>query len=102
MCRLKKRTSIRQKLIRFDHSKLNDEHVSSVYCREVANNLSADNINYSNLASAVMKASTSVLPKRERAQPDWFRANEHVIVPLIEARNSAMAEVYARRTRTKT
>ena len=49
-----------------------------------------------------MKASTSVLPKRERAQPDWFRANEHVIVPLIEARNSAMAEVYARRTRTKT
>ena len=102
MCRLKKRTSIRQKLIRFDHSKLNDEHVSSVYCQEVANNLSVDNINYSNLASAVTKASTSVLPKRQRAQPDWFRAYEHVIVPLIEARNSAMAEVYVRRTRTKT
>lgn len=102
MCRLKKKTEIRQKLIRLDHSKLSDNHVSSVFCQEVVNNLNTDNADYSNLASAVEKAATSVLPKRERAQPGWFRANESVIVPLIQARNSAMAEVFTRRTRTKT
>ena len=102
MCRLKKRTEIRQKLIRLDHSKLNDNDVSSVFCQKVVSNMNTDNFSYSSLASAVMKAATSVLPRRERAQPGWFRANELIIVPLIQARNTAMAEVYARRTRAKT
>ena len=79
--------------------------MSSAFCEEVARNLNPTDVNYSNLASAVAKAATSsVLPKSERAKPGWFKANETEIIPLIQARNSAMAEIYSssKRTRAKT
>ena len=69
MCRLKRKTDPRQKLIHFDHSKLSNNHVSSAFCEEVASNLNPTDVNYSNLASAVAKAATSVFPKSERAKP---------------------------------
>ena len=104
MCRLKRRTDIRQKLIRLDYSKLRDSEYSTDFCQQVLSNLSTDNVSYSILASAVSDAAKSVLPKRNRTQPGWFKANESVLVPLIEARNTAMAEIYSskKRTRAKT
>ena len=52
-------------------------------------------VNYSNLASAVAKAATSVLPKSERTKPGWFKANETEVIPLIQVRNSAMTKIYS-------
>ena len=102
MCRLKKRSEPRQKLLRLDYSKLNDNNVSTSFCTEVVSNLRTDNLSYSSLAAAVTKAATTLLPKQGRANPGWFRANEQTIAPLICARNAAMAGVYARRTRAST
>ena len=104
MCRLKKKTDLRQKLLRFDHSMLRDDNVSAAFCEEVLNNVNQAEVSYSNLASSVAKAVTTVLPKSDRAKPGWFKAKEAEIMPLIKARNSAMAEVYssAKRTRAKT
>ena len=55
----------------------------SAFCEEVVINLNSTDVNYSNLASAVAKAATSVLPRSERAKPVWFKANETEIIPLI-------------------
>ena len=104
MCRLKKKTDLRQKLLRFDHSVLRDDNVSAALCEEVLNNVNQAEVSYSNLSSSVAKAVTTVLPKSDCAKPGWFKAKEAEILPLIKARNSAMAEIYssAKRTRAKT
>ena len=72
---------MREKLIHLDYSKLGDSRLSSEFCQTVSNNLSMNDISYSTLASAVSEAATALLPKRDRPQPGWFKANESVIVP---------------------
>ena len=57
---------------------------------------------YTELAEAVEKVALTSLPKKERAQPGWFRANANKLLPLFDARNQAMGEVFNRRTRAYT
>ena len=105
MCRLKRKTEPRARMLRLDYSKLNDCRLSSNFCEHIASSLRSSNqITYNTLASAVSKAATTLLPRRERPQPGWFKANETVLLPLIQARNTAMAAIYssAKRTRSKT
>jgi hypothetical protein len=47
---------------------------------------------YPRLAAAVQEASEKKLPKRKRASPGWFEAAKEVLLPLIAARNNAMAQ----------
>ena len=103
MSRLKRRTEMRQKLIQLDYSTLHDNKTSATFCQAVVSNVNAtDAFSYSTLASSIEKAATSILQRKERAQPGWFRANESVLLPLIQTRNSAMASVFKRRTRSNT
>ena len=42
------------------------------------------------------------LPKKQRKQPGWFKENEDTLLPLIEARNEAVAQNFGRKSRSKT
>ena len=102
MARLKRRTDLRTKLIKLDYSSLNSDNATA-FCDGVLNNIAeTDDRSYASVASAMAKTATSMLPKKERAQPGWFKGNETVLLPLIKARNSAMADVFKRRTRSST
>ena len=103
MKRLKKKTEPRQKMINLDHSKLFDSNIQKSFCQEVLNNVGpSSQPTYTELAEAVEKAALTSLPKRERAQPGWFQANANKLLPLIDARNQAIGEVFNRRTRACT
>ena len=83
LCRLKWKTDPRQKSYI-----LIIQYWAAIMCLLLS-------VNYSNLASAVAKAATSVLPKSERTKPGRFKANETEVIPLIQVRNSAMAKIYS-------
>lgn len=102
MKRLKKKTEPRQKMINLDHTKLDDPNKRKSFCQEVMGNVgSTSQPTYTELAEAVGKASFTSLPKKERAQPGWFRSNASKLLSLIDARNQAMIEVFNRRTRSR-
>ena len=48
----------------------------------------------SDASSAVVKATSTMLSKRGKAQPSWFLVEESCLLPLIEARNEAMRNVF--------
>ena len=104
MSRLKKRSEPRQRLAILDYSKLTDDTVKAQFCKEVINNMEADTSpsTYTKLANAVGNASQKTLSKKQRAQPGWFEENATKLLPLIQARNAAMMEVFKKRTRSKT
>jgi hypothetical protein len=79
-----------------DYEKLNDEHTAAEFRRSVCQEAGES---FTELTTAIQKASLSILPKKDKAYPGWFKDKEDVIVPLIDARNSAMSSVYKRRTR---
>ena len=54
---------------------------------------------YLDVSNTFVKATSTILPRRCKAQPGWFRAKESRPLPLIEARNDAMRNVFKRRTR---
>ena len=96
-CRLRKKSDLRSKMTCLDYQKLNDEETALKFRRSVCESASES---FTGLTTAIQKASLSVLPKREKAYPGWFKDKEDIILPLIEARNAAMASVYMRRTRS--
>ena len=107
MKRLKKKTEPRQRMTNLDYTKLANPNNRRKFCQEVVNSMGpiaspSLQPTYTELATAVGKASLSTLPKKERAQPGWFRADEKRLLSLIEARNHAMREVFNRRTRACT
>ena len=57
---------------------------------------------YSDVSNAVVKATSTVPSKRDKAQPDWFQAEESRLLPLIEASNDAMRNAFNRKTRQST
>ena len=96
-CRLRKKSDLRSKMTCLDYQKLNDEETALKFRRSVCESASES---FTGLTTAIQKASLSVLPKREKVYPGWFKDKEDIILPLIEARNAAMASVYMRRTRS--
>ena len=60
------------------------------------------NFSYSDVSNAVVKATSTVHPKRGKAQSGWFRAEESRLLPLIEARNDALRNAFNRRTHQST
>ena len=95
-CRLRKKSDLRSKMTCLNYEKLDDEETAEKFRTEV---LHSSGESFSDLSSAIQKASISILPKKERGRPGWFKEKEDIILPLIEVRNSAMAAVYQRRTR---
>ena len=103
MKRLKKKTEPRQRMINLDYSRLSNPITRTNYCQEVIRNVGTiTKPTYTDLTNAVQEASLTSLPKKERAQPKWFQADEKRLLSLIEARNQAMREVFNRRTRSST
>ena len=56
----------------------------------------------SGLTEAMSQAAQETLPKKQRKQPGWFKENEDTLLPLIEARNEAVAQNFGRKSRSKT
>ena len=95
MKRLKKKTEPRQRMINLDYSRLSNPITRTNYCQEVIRNLGTiTKPTYTDLTNAVQEASLTSLPKKERAQPKWFQADEKRLLSLIETRNQAMREVF--------
>ena len=96
-CKLRQACRLRKKshLICLNYVKLDDEKTAEKFRTEV---LHSSGESFSEISSAIQKASISILPKKERGRPGWFKEKEDIILPLIEVRNSAMAAVYQRRT----
>ena len=99
--------SVRRYRAALDFAVLRGDDASDVQNRELFNGdvmraydaLSADMGVYPRLAAALGKACEK-MPKRKRASPGWFEAAKAVLLPLIAARNAAMARfVSSRRTR---
>ena len=103
MARLKRWTELRTKLIALNYSSLQNSETAKSFCDAVVNKVGeADDRTYSSVATAMRNVATDMLPKKDRAQSGWFSGNEHVLLPLIKARNSAMADVFNRRSRSST
>ena len=99
MKRLKKKSDNRHRLIALDHSHLFNANVKHDFFERIKSNITTNNCTYSELSSAMTKAATDVLPRREKAQPDWFKLDEKNLNSLIEARNEASRFVFNKRTR---
>ena len=100
MRRLKRKAEPRDRLNVLDYSGLSVPDTRTAFNNEVKNLLhECNDPNYSDMANAVSTAASTLLPKRTKAQPGWFRDNEVRIQPLIESRNEAIRDVFKRRTR---
>ena len=100
-CRLRKKSDLRSKLTCLNYDKLNDPQTASKFQRRVRESI-GDSKSFTELTATIQQVSQSVLPKREKPYPGWFKDNEETLLPLIETRNSAMSAVYDRRTRSST
>ena len=95
-CRLRRSSDLRSKMVCLNYEKLKDEHTATEFRRRVCQEAGES---FTELTAAVQKAA-SILPKKDRARPGWFKDKEDAIIPLIDARNCAMSSVYKRRTRS--
>ena len=103
--RLKKRSlNNRQQLLRLDASKLKEEETRLQFCRSVREQFdaAAEGESYDNLKTAIESSAREILPKKPKAQPQWFLMEEEKISRLIEERNNAMKEAVGHRTRSRT
>ena len=102
--KLKKRTpDIRQKILHLDATILKDKENCKKFCNTVANNYaSSSNVDdkYSKLSQAISDAAVNSLPKKPKAQPGWFKAEEKNFLKLINIRNEAMKEALSHPTRS--
>ena len=104
--RLKKRTSDpRKNLLRLDASQLKNQEISASFCRSVLqkyNSAEPTEDTYSKLTCAIDSTAKETLPKKTKAQPQWFLLEEETISKLIKERNEAMKAAVVRRTRSIT
>lgn len=100
MRRLKKKNDNRQRLLALDHSQLLDPDVKRNFLEKIKNYFDTNtDCKYSELSKSMSKAAFDVLPRREKAQPDWFKSDEKNLNAIIDARNEAMRCVFNKRTR---
>ena len=99
-----KRITYRQKIMRLDHSKLNDPRIKKQFCQKVNEYHSNDDTcdSYTKLKNAMEKAAHDILPKSNRIQPGWFSSNEETLNALIEERNIALSMKLRKSTRAST
>ena len=99
-----KRITHRQKIMRLDHSKLNDPRIKKQFCQKVNEYHSNDDTcdSYTKLENAMEKAARDILPKSNRIQPGWFSSNEKMLNALIEERNAALSMKLRKTTRSST
>ena len=86
--KMKKKTDARSKLVQLDYSKLKDTDTARMFCNQVKE--SSKDLTNIELASNMKDAATKVLPKKSKPQPGWFQMYSSSLLPLIDARNSAM------------
>ena len=100
---LKRKAEPRQQNLNLDHQKLSNPEIRKNLCEEVMRNIkcNADFI-YLDVSNAVVKAASTVLPKRGKAETGWFQAETSRLLPLMQLRNDAMRNVFNRRTRHST
>ena len=94
--RLKQRLDTRERLVQLDYSSLSEENTAVTFCSKVLNNID------SGLTDAMTVAAQETLAKKPKKQPGWFKENESTLLPLIEARNAAVAQNFGRKMRSKT
>ena len=91
-----------QHILNVDHQKLSNPDFRKNLCEEVMRNINGNlDFSYSDVSSAVVKSTSNVLSKTDKAQPGWFRAEESHVLPLVEARNDTII-FFNRRTRQST
>lgn len=103
--RLKRKSAPRERILRLDKTALGERDTQSAYCQEVMNRYEANAEGvtaYTKLAVAMEEAAHAVLPKKQKAQPSWFAAEEEHLTTLVEKRNAAMSATFERRTRSST
>lgn len=100
MRRFKTKTKPRLSILNLDHQRLSNPEIRKNLCEEVMRNINCNSdFSYLDVSNTFVKATSTILPRRCKAQPGWFRAKESHPLPLIEARNDAMRNVFKRRTR---
>ena len=76
------------------------------FCRSVREQFdaagSSEGESYEKLKTAIESTAREILPKKPKAQPQWFLMEEEKISRLIEERNNATKEAIGHRTRSKT
>ena len=91
MRRLNRKSEPRQHILNLDHQKSSNPEIRKNLCKDVMRNINCNSeFSYSEVSNAVVKATSAVLPKRDKAQLGYFRAEETHLLPLIEARIDAM------------
>ena len=68
--RLWRKSDLRSKMICLNYQKLDDEETAVNFRHEMCGNVGES---FSSLTSAIQKSSLSVLPKRDKAFPGWFK-----------------------------
>ena len=104
-CRLKKRTSTRQRLLQLDYSGLKSDTIKDAFCQKVVEKYNAqpeDQPKYTKLATAVESVTCASLPRKSKPQPGWFVAAQHEINHLIQKRNAAQSKKFEKCTRSTT
>ena len=84
---MKRKPDARSKLVQLDYSKLKDTDMER-FCNQAK--INSKDITNIELASSMKDAATKVLPKKSKPQPGWFQMYSSSLLPLIDARNSAM------------
>ena len=101
MVPLKKKTTMRERLMSVDYSMLTRSEINEYFCKEVFDNYNTNDSNipkYTKFANAVKTATTRTT--RKRNQPGWFKQAEEELVRIIEKRNAATKAFFNRRNRS--
>ena len=75
--RLNRKTKPHQHILNLDHQKLSNPDFRENLWEEVMRNINGNlDFSYSDVSNAVVKSTSNVLPKTDKAQSGWFRAEE--------------------------
>ena len=71
--RLNRKTESHQHVLNLDHQKLSNPDIRRNLCKEGMRNINGNlDFNYSDVSNAIVKSTSTVLPKKDKAQQSWF------------------------------
>ena len=94
MLKLRKKTAVRQKLLRLDFNSLSNKEVAGDFCKKVSECIQSEteeDKTYKKLSEAMTTAAVESVPKKKRLSPGWFNAAENTLKPLIDAKKQSFA-----------
>ena len=102
IARFKVQSSIRQKMVKLDSNLLLDPETAKQFARTVVHNYDDSTVSssYSELSTPIKKTAFDTLPRAPRTQPDWFVADETILLNLINKRNRLLKAHINRITRS--